>query len=451
MRHPRHDGGGPASPEQSGARTAGASRVPPPRGRGVTTAGPREVNEPMNTPQERPDHQELMSLLGAWALAACSAEEAERVEDHLNECGPCAEEALRLRDAALLLEPQRSLDLDPALRAKVLAGCLSRRPARLPVPSWAAPFDAEAARLDALLNDMAEDEWYAPVELRWFADGRWTGRDTTVAGVLDHLLAVDGLLARAVGLPDPLGDGPGPETEKDDEDDGDGDDAGDDGPVARTLRRWLTACGDPAGPRRSWLPWREQTRALVRAAAERGGRAGERTLPRSLFPDPGRFPGRGGELPLSDAFLDRAFACWIHAEDIAGAVEYPYEPPMGQHLRQLVDLAARRLPGSIADRRRAGLAVSPARLTTAGHPGRTLHLEVEGAGGGHWYIPIDSPVAAVTRSQAREAVAHVALDDVVFCQLAAGRVTPEEAASGVEGDPALIHDVLCAAADLSRL
>ncbi|MFD5316045.1 zf-HC2 domain-containing protein [Streptomyces sp. NPDC127098] len=375
------------------------------------------------------DHQELMSLLGAWALSACAPEDTERVEAHLNDCGRCAEEALRLRDAALLLQPQGSLDLDPKLRARVLDGCLARRPATQPVPAWAAPLDSEAARLDALLNDITEDEWRTPVELRWFDDhDGWLGRTTTVSGVLDHLLAVDGLLARAVGLPDVLSD------------------AGDD-PVARTDARW-------AGARReadAWRSWREQTQALVRAAAGTGGRTGEHTVPRAGFGDPDRLPGTGPELPLSDAYLDRAFACWVHADDIARAVEYPYDPPLGPQLRQLVDLAARRLPQSIARRRRAGLAVSQARLTTAGTPGRTLHLEVEGLGGGHFYIPLDSPVATVSRTAAREAVAHVALDDVVFCQLVAGRITPDEAASGGEGDPLVIRDVLCAAAALSRL
>ncbi|WP_243745288.1 zf-HC2 domain-containing protein [Streptomyces hainanensis] len=375
------------------------------------------------------DHQELMSLLGAWALAACAPDEAERVESHLNDCGGCAEEALRLRDAATLLEPQGNLDLDPRLRGRVLDGCLARRPASLPVPSWAAPLDSEAARLDALLNDITEDEWRTPVELRWFDDeAGWLDRTTTVSGVLDHLLAVDGLLARAMGLPDLLRE------------------AGDD-PVDRTLARWA----DPRPAVGTWRPWREQTQALVRAAAGAGGRTGERTVERAVLGDLDRLPGAGRELPLSDAYLDRAFACWVHADDIARAVEYPYGPPLGPQLRRLVDLAARRLPGSIARRRRAGLAVSRPRLTTAGTPGRTLHLEVEGPGGGDFYIPLDSPVAAVSRTAARGAVAHVAVDDVVFCQLAAGRITPDEAASAGEGDELVIHDVLSAAAALSRL
>ncbi|WP_255308151.1 zf-HC2 domain-containing protein [Streptomyces marincola] len=374
------------------------------------------------------EHREVVALLGAWALDACAPEETERVEAHLGDCGRCAEEALGLRDAATLLEPRRSLDLDPGLRHEVLDACLARRPAARPVPSWAEPFDAEAARLDALLHDMAEEEWRTPVSLHWFTGDRWADRHTTVAGVVAGMLGTDRVLARAVGLA-----GPEPTAGRE-----------------SAAGAEETVAGGADGRCPAWLPWREQTRALVRTAADLGGRTGERTLPRAVLGDPGRFPGDGPRVALSDAYLDRAFACWVHACDIADAVEYPYEPPHGPHLRLLVDLQARRLPGSIAGRRRAGLAVSPPRLTAAGSPGRTLHLEVEGAGGGHWYIPLDSPVAGVSRRQAREAVAHVALDDVVFCRLAAGRITPEEAASGVEGDPAVIEDLLLAAAALSR-
>lgn len=410
-----------------------AARVPRPRRGEAQVAEDRD-----DRPQRSDDHERVPALLGAWALTACSAAETRLVEAHLEECDACSGEALRLRDAAMLLEPRRSLDLDPELRAEVLDGCLARRPARLPVPSWAAPLDAEAARLDALLLDMADDEWLAEVRLRWFDDGAERGHTTTVAGVLDHLHASDGLLARTMGLPDPLTGLPGL--------------ADPDDPTARTLAAWAASRddGNARDPRAGWAPWRSQTRALVWAASRTGGRMGERRVP-SPGGDQGRLPAVGGALSLSDLYLDRAFACWMHAGDVADAVEYPYGPPLPEHLRLLVDLAARRLPGSIAGRRRAGLARSPARLTTAGSPGRTLHLEVEGAGGGDWFIPLDSPVSGVSRTAARGAVAHVALDDVVFCQLAAGRIAPDEAASGTEGDAEIIHDVLAAAAAMSRL
>jgi hypothetical protein len=156
------------------------------------------------------------------------------------------------------------------------------------------------------------------------------------------------------------------------------------------------------------------------------------------------------ELPLRDALVDRAFECWVHAVDIAEAVDYPYEPPAPRHLRGMIDLAARMLPGALADRRRAGL-TSPGdtrHLVTAGRPGRSLRLEIEGRGGGEWLIPLDSPAAV---GSADHEVAHVALDDVEFCRLAAGHVSPEEAAAGQVGDRRAISDVLSAAASLSRM
>lgn len=48
-------------------------------------------------------------------------------------------------------------------------------------------------------------------------------------------------------------------------------------------------------------------------------------------------------------------------------------------------------------------------------------------------------------------VAHVALDGVEFCRLAAGHVPPQEAAAGQDGDREAIRDVLYAAASLSRM
>ncbi|MET8246116.1 zf-HC2 domain-containing protein [Streptomyces sp. NPDC005202] len=367
------------------------------------------------------EHHVLKSLLGAWALAACSPEETAAVEEHLGECGGCAEEALRLREAVGLLHPPESLDLDPGLRTRVLESCLERRPPRIPVPEWAAPYDAETARLDALLQDIGDAEWHAPVRLRWFAGDDTASRRTTVAGVIAHLLSVDGLVAVARGLDDPLGDvtADGPT------------------PAARTEAYWRASHFPPTRSVRP--PWREQTHAIVRTVSFTGGTSGKLGVPYGDF-----------ELPLHDAMLDRAFECWVHAEDIAEAVDYPYEPPAPRHLHGMIDLAARMLPSALAARRRAGLA-SPGRtrhLVPAGEPGRSLRLEIEGLGGGEWLIPLDSPGAV---GSAEHEVAHVALDGVEFCRLAAGHVSPRDAAAGQVGDRDAIKDVLYAAASLSRM
>jgi hypothetical protein len=375
------------------------------------------------------EHHVLKALLGAWALAACSAEEALAVEEHLGTCGTCADEARRLREAVGLLHPPESLDLDPTLRTQVLGVCLGRRPPRIPVPRWAAPYDAETARLDALLQDIGTADWHAPVRLRWFEGAGPVSRRTTVAGVIAHLLSVDGLVAAALGLDDPLAPLDRPAAE-------------DDGPVDRTpagrTEAYWKASHFPPG-RALRAPWRQQSHDIVRTTSFTGdgGRDGSDGSGR-LAVSYGGF-----ELPLRDAMLDRAFECWIHAEDIAEAVDYPYEPPSGRHLHGMIDLAARMLPLSLAERRRTGLASPP-----AGTPGRSLRLEIEGAGGGEWLIPLDSPTAA---GSAGHEVAHVALDGVEFCRLAAGHVPPEEAAAGQSGDREAIRDVLFAAAALSRM
>ncbi|MGF0176893.1 zf-HC2 domain-containing protein [Streptomyces sp. Marseille-Q5077] len=404
-------------------------RIPLPRASVEDTGRPLPALGDLGDPTPRPaaplvlEHRVLKALLGAWALAACSPEETAAVEEHLGDCGSCADEARRLREAVGLLHPAESLDLDPALRTRVLQGCLDRRPPRIPVPEWASPYDAETARLDALLQDFGDAEWHAPVRLRWFEKDEPTSRRTTVAGVIAHLLTVDGLVALALGLQDPMGDVAADRPT----------------PSGRTEAYWRASHFPPTRAVRA--PWREQTHALVRTVSFAGGGTGKLSVAYGDF-----------ELPLRDAMLDRAFECWVHAEDIADAVDYPYEAPVGRDLHHMVDLAARMLPTVLAARRRAGFAAPPPdrhrHLVPAGEPGRSLRLEIEGSGGGEWLIPLDSPAAV---GSAEHEVAHVALDGAEFCRLAAGHVPPAEAAAGQVGDREAIRDVLFAAASLSRM
>lgn len=407
------------TPAEDGDGDGGAVREP---------AAPVQPDEPEEPGPEPPhpltgaapvlSHQVLKALLGAWALCACSSGETAAVEDHLTACAPCADEALRLRDAVGLLHTDGSLDLDPALRGRVLDGCLGRRPARVPVPEWATPYDAETARLDALLRDIGDCDWHAPVRLQWFEDERAVSRRTTVAGVIGHLTAVDGLVSAALGLDDPLG---GAEVTF--------------SPARRTEAYWAAA--HPPATRAVREPWRDLTHELIRTASLTGRKVEERPVSYGGF-----------TLPLRDALLDRAFECWVHGTDIAEAVAYPYRPPSAAHLNRMIDLAARLLPAALATRRRAGLAAPAKELVTAGEPGRSVHLEVEGRGGGDWYIPLDSPAAVGSPGRA---VAQVALDGVEFCRLVAGHISPVDAAAGQEGDREAIRDVLFASASLSRL
>lgn len=411
MSGPLDGGRGPGGHEDV---PGAAPRIPGPRAAGDDLSPPDVLPSP---PPEPLAHGVLKSLLGAWALAACSAEETAAVEEHLTGCAPCAEEALRLRDAVGLLHTDRDLDLDPLLRSRVLENCLGRRPPRIPVPAWAGAYDAETARLDALLRDIGDSEWHAPVRLKWFDGEAKVSRRTTVAGVIGHLMSVDGLVASALGLGDPAGpDAPA-------------------SPAERTERLWSS--GERPATRSVRVPWREQSHALVRTVSFAGHGVEQLSVSYGDF-----------ALPLQDAMLDRAFECWVHADDIAAAVDYPYEPPAGAHLHRMIDLAVRLLPAALAARRRAGLAGPARHLVTAGSPGRSLHLEVEGAGGGHWYIALDSPAAVADPDRT---VAQIALDGVEFCQLVAGHVPPADAAAGQDGDREAVRDVLFAAASLSRL
>ncbi|WP_428936547.1 maleylpyruvate isomerase N-terminal domain-containing protein [Streptomyces sp. ACT015] len=422
---------GPGRPGGSGAARGGrpAPWIPLPRTSVEDSGRPlpplAELGEAAAPPPPREwEHPVLTSLLGAWALAACSAEETAAVEDHLGDCGPCADEARRLREAVGLLHRPESLDLDPGLRTRVLDSCLDRRPPRIPVPDWAGPYDAETARLDALLQDIRDSDWHTPVRLRWFEDEDMASRRTTVAGVIAHLLSVDGLVAVALGLDDPLGDHAGRAAGS---------------PAARTEAYWGASHGPPTRAVRG--PWREQSHDLVRTVAFAGSDRGTAMRPVSY----GDF-----QLPLQDAMVDRAFECWVHAEDIAVAVDYPYAPPSPRDLHRMIDLAARTLPTVLAARRQAGLATPTQgrHLVPAGEPGRSLRLEIEGSGGGDWLIPLDSPAA---KGSAEHEVAHIALDGVEFCRLAAGHVPPREAAAGRLGDATAIRDVLYATASLSRM
>lgn len=436
-------------------------------GTGTGTGNPEaETNGPACPPRPRPlactsdrlpqyPHTTLKSLLGAWALSACSRDETLAVEVHLTDCASCAEEALRLRRAVTLLHREEPLDLDPLLRARVLEGCLGRRPARIPVPEWVGPYDAEAARLDALLHDLGDGYWKTPVRLQWF-DGAPVVREFTVAQVIAHLTAVDSLVARSMGLP-ARGSGRPDEDAPNDPAEADGTGSPDDDtrasrlrfrhdgpmadldlpvePQARTAAHWAVSRHLPGATVRSL--WREQGHHLVRTVSFAGHGVG------GLDVDYGSF-----SLPLRGAFLDRAFECWIHATDIAEAVDYPYDPPAPGHLHRMIDLAAHLLPTALAERRRAGLTKSPTRLGTVGEPGRSLRLEIEGASGGTWLLPLDSPGAVASEERT---VALVAMDSLEFCQLAAGHVEPDRTAAGRMGDPDAIRDVLFATASLSRL
>ncbi|MYT69129.1 MULTISPECIES: zf-HC2 domain-containing protein [unclassified Streptomyces] len=375
-------------------------------------------------------HSRLEQLLGAWALGACSAAETAEVDAHLAACEPCAEEAARLRTSLELLHPHMDLDLAPTLRAEVLGSCLSARPPQVAVPDYAQPYDAETARLGALLADMSDDEWKSPVQLEWFEGDDSATHRTSVSGVLGHLLAVDGSVSRSLGLPDPVR---GAQDLPSD-------------PEARTKALWQQAAqdrtesgaSDGESPERIRRAWREHAYELIRTCSFSGNGVADIAVPY----------GEDVVLPLRLALLDRAFETWIHATDIADAVDYPYPPPVPEHLRTLIGVAVQMLPAILAARRQAGLASPPLPLTQPGASPRSVRLEIEGESGGDWYLPLD---AADGPAGPDNCVSHIVLPEVEFCRVAAGHLSPREAATSQQGDATAAVELLYAMASMSRL
>ncbi|MFE6866946.1 zf-HC2 domain-containing protein [Kitasatospora sp. NPDC057692] len=401
-------------------------------------------------------HEALRSLLGAWALGAVPPREAAGLESHLDDCPECAEEADRLREAAGWLSVEEPLDQPAALRQQVLDWCLARRPADLPVPAWGLPYTAETAKLDALLRDLGPEEWQEVAELPWHGGTEYL----RPAEVLCHLAAVDGYLAVALGLPDPVPGGSGP-----------GAAASAAGPAAgrRVPPQEAVLPAVPRVPQQGGPRWERITERTARLTAEQAGQPPQRIRARwrrhchrlvrsaALAPQ-GNTPVDFGfvTVPLRDAFVDRAFECYVHGEDVARAVAYPYDPPAPQHLRQMIDLAVRMLPLALAGQRAAhpeltGAAVgapdgAPGRADGR-RSGRRVRLVIDGPASGEWLIPLDGPDAGPPDG---EPVAAMVLDGLEFCQLAAAHRDPDRLPVGEHGDRAAIREVLRATPLLSR-
>ncbi|WP_031063675.1 zf-HC2 domain-containing protein [Streptomyces sp. NRRL WC-3742] len=391
-------------------------------------------------------HDALRSLLGAFALGACPPHEAAELERHLRACPECAAEAARLREAAGWLSLEEPLDQPGSLRQQVLDWCLARRPAQLPVPAWGVPYTAETAKLDALLRDLGPQEWQEVAELPWHGGTE----QLRPAEVLCHLSAVDGYLALALGLPDPVPAAPGAGTVPVPLPRVPPQDAPapvpyaaprvppQGGPYAGVSGRTARLIADQAGqpPQSVRARWRRLTHDLVRSAA--------------LAPQ-GNTPVDFGfaVMPLRDAFVDRAFECYVHGEDVARAVAYPYAPPAPQHLRQMVDLTVRLLPSALAGLRaaRPEHAGAPAARDARARGGRRLRLVVDGPAGGEWLVPLDGPQAG---PPAGEPVATMLMDALELCQLAAAHRDPDRLPVGSHGDRAAVREVLHALPLLSR-
>lgn len=182
-----------------------------------------------------------------------------------------------------------------SLRRRTFEAAFTQRP---PAPDN--PFGASVSALDALLRELAPAQYERVVIFDW-----------TVAHVLVHLTATDGLLAYTLGLqaPPPV---PG------------------EGLLART-ERMIAQAPSTDEVRRAWF---EQAMAIARVPL------GDEVLQVG----PIRLPGK-------DHATGRAFETWIHSRDIAAAVGLRRHSPPPKHLHAMASMAMRLLSSLVTQGR----------------------------------------------------------------------------------------------------
>jgi uncharacterized protein (TIGR03083 family) len=335
---------------------------------------------------------------------ACTQEEGAEVTAHLRICENCAEEVRALESVVGALaeaefehdyefedefEPAPGSASGPA--ARIIAAALPlRRPAPA-VPPWARPYPMQVATLDAVLAELAPDDWNLTVVEGW-----------TVTELLAHLAATDSLLADAVDVPRAALAGAGPEGVAD---------------PGRTIPARTAAFTDAArrlGPASVRAAWSGQAEALCAALTDCD------TPSREVSLGPAEI-----SVPLADQVLGRGFETWLHTADIAQRIGRTLPPPVPEALEPMADLGARLLDLAL----RTTAPESPAvRLVLTGECGST---RLVGSG---------------------EPAAELALDVLEFCFLAGGRRDPVRMADEVriDGDGALARRALVAAAAFAR-
>ncbi|WP_214417186.1 maleylpyruvate isomerase family mycothiol-dependent enzyme, partial [Sphaerisporangium fuscum] len=256
--------------------------------------------------------------------------------------------------------------------------------------TFAAPYAARVAAMDALLAGATPADWS-----RTIVEG-WTLRE-----LVGHLAATDSLLAVEVGAPPA---GPPPVTS--------------DVP-ARTAELIEYARG--RSPEEMRAGWRGQAEAICARVAEL-----DASTPVTLG---------GVAFPVGDHLLGRMLETWIHTDDAATVMGLGLPLPLAEHIHPVADFCARLLPWTML-------------LSGADGAGRAVRLVLTGPGGGSWHVPLDVGRVAVP-DDGSPVDAEIACETVDLCFLLGGRRTPSDFPAGIRGDAALAAEVLAAAPALS--
>lgn len=277
------------------------------------------------------DDTMLDELLGAYALDAVEPDEAVAVEAYLERSPGAADEVARLRKAAAWIGATEALAPPPALHDTVLDAARARRGGRHDAGDdpFLAVYLSEAARLDALLDEVPESGW----NVRTF-------NGLTARELVTHLASMESTVASVIGSPTV------PDvTELD---------------VERRTAIFLARFRDRPLPdvRAVWRESVEAIRAWFVAA-----------------PADAAVPVFGLTLGRDSLLVTRAFETWTHADDIRRAVGRHLEPPSAPTLARMADLSVTSMPAALEVAGRA-------------HPDKTGRVVLTGGGGGDWLIPL---------------------------------------------------------------
>lgn len=335
----------------------------------------------------RTDPAAIEELVGAYALDACSPEEAAEVESLLERRPDLAEEASQLSRAAAWIGATEALTAPEELRSSLATAVQARRsPEATDEPTRC--YRASTARLDETIGALEEHDFDVT-----------TPNALTARELVVHLAAQESALARAVGAPatsDAAGDGIESNT-------------------AAFIERYADAPLDEVRG-----VWRRSVDAVAAWAAETPSTDAE-------------VAWLGLRFTRDDMLVVRAFESWIHRDDLRRVGARSLDPPPADELHAMSDFSARMLPVAL-------------KLSDRVQPGKLARLMLTGPGGGEWLVPMGGDV-----EPARAPDVTLTADAVDWCRVFGERIEPMALERQVEGDESLADDLLASAPALAML
>ena len=332
------------------------------------------------------NRDQAAELLGAYALDALDAPEADAVERALVSFPELRAELARLGTAVGAMASADAAPPAGGLRERVLD--VTRRAPRPPAPppDLLPLYRRQVAELAAVLDTVPDRAWSRDTAAGW-----------TIHELVAHLVGVEAYVASRLDLGDFV---PQPGTEHDH--------VGMTVPIIDAER-----ARHPSETRRSW---ERSAWAVVGLLEASGPDLLERRIDLYGIPTSAR-----------TALVARMFELWTHADDIRRALGRPLVDPDPERLAAMSDVAARSLPTGMT-------------LSGTARPGRSAKVVLLGEGGGTWTVPL-----ALGETEGPPDVTVVA-DVVEFCRVASTRLAPEAIDHDVEGDAELAREVLRAVA-----